>query len=204
MIALSRLSRARGLFHLSLAIAATWAVHVFIYKLETHSGVDLHWLNTAADLPLAVWCVLRATRPAYDGAVIFAAAAVIVTMQSVLVLAMEFSGVRHFWIDLTINRLFDLLLVLVIGLAAARIGWRSKKAKREQPPGGADAPSMRADPDALPPFWRLVYNALAAIHNAERPEADHVAYSRPDPVKTSRLKRATQGVYGRPDADNRE
>lgn len=173
-LGLAAASRARGLFRIAAIIAASWACGMGVYALERTAGADYAFAYPLIDAFAAMALIAVAPTKRREGhdLVVFIVIALAIQALVRLGLTPALPGLLMF----IVNRLFDAILLSIWLMAAAII------LRRRNPQVWADlsAPLRRRGErkaqqktaaEAMP---RWLHNLLAAIHNDDRPEGEHI------------------------------
>lgn len=199
MIALAIRSRTSGLIALTCVIGLIWLLGISLYFLEGAAGLDLRFLRTLIDLPLALWCVhmgLRRHEKHDGGRLPFFGVALIVTVQTVLSLWLISGGAPYASISAWMNGLFITMLAMLITIGIGNMEyqrggrfkrWMDRLHERNEADFSAPAATTASLVSvADSPFWRRVHNLFADLHNDERPETERIEKKAAQPKADAR------------------
>ena len=124
VIVAAKLSRARGLYFAAWVVGVGWIARVLLYFAEQASGVYLEFAFPAIDGIAAALLLPKAMQPNYPGRLVFLTIAAIMLIQSMFQLFVMAHGDPEFiggWLMLIENRLFEVILLLLLTVSILRI-----------------------------------------------------------------------------------
>lgn len=192
-VTLSYFSRARGLFILALLIAAMWIATIIVYKFEVALGRSLFYISPIIEAPIIAYMFLKGSRRDYTGAAVYNTVAWMLVAQWLIYALLSFAVTSPWWLHMVGNRIFELILLFMSGIAIGRLVRIHNPALFEKITdrwNEGSATKRAVTPTSITmghsTFERRVINLLIDIRNSDKPESERQDKIAPSDVELAR------------------